>query len=909
MNASRQNTKAASRQIRAKVETFAGFSLRAAVVWLLVVALLLFIADAFSFPVSFAFLALCSAFWVALFAGMSTGIWQFFAGLVLIGVLLYIPARSPNFLLVAQELWLAVQGVAVDKLLKLGYAIFELYAVTRPFLYYTQAQYLMAAFGILSFALSALLVPCFVKRVRFLLPGIVVFIVFLPIFTLNLPDSNWGFALIVCAICGLLVIQHFEKTYYKRKGARRKKPLAAAAKAGFAGFTATVLALSVIALPCAKITTPTPAIAFIDEPINNIRKRLTELLSGESEQSYLPPALWVPRSTEAQKQTYSDILLFTVRASFDTPVYLRGWIGMNYKNDRWELPDQSFITEYKKLFGETFDPDDLTYDYYSIIARYTPFNDTVDLIKFGARTQEISIRCQLRSEFLHIPAIVAGKIYGQDNRSVLVNSRDDNFFDGIFLNPSEQLPLEYKAVTLTQTMQNPEFMKNIENGVIYLLYMRDCVRYYDDILRITEPRYHASIGSNIITEAKLKLRQNNIPFSNKGSILEDYINNPASRASYQQYFTLLDNYLQYAHQFYAQPSGSKLIRELALDIFSKIPKETLAPDTRMPGDFCTERHAVVMAVLNYLSNNMTYTLSPTKAGNARYNAIENFLFVTREGYCVQFATAAALLLRDLGIPVRYVEGYTTDTFSQEGTHYVGDIYDYNAHAWIEVYYDGYGWLKYEATTIYREGTYGQSGEDPTETTAPDTTDTPETLPSDTTEDPDPFESNTEILDTTTLDPTQPKKFSLSPLVPALLCAALLVILILLVKRRGDRALSAKQKLAEAIQAGDFDDSQINDYARKLSDYILNLFAAEGLTPRPGELQQDFARRLTGHFADGAMPSLATLFDYLAKAEFSTELEREELIKLCEYYRFLLPYIWRRLRWTQRLRCRYIRLTV
>ncbi len=76
----------------------------------------------------------------------------------------------------------------------------------------------------------------------------------------------------------------------------------------------------------------------------------------------------------------------------------------------------------------------------------------------------------------------------------------------------------------------------------------------------------------------------------------------------------------------------------------------------------------------------------------RDNYIEAFLFDTKEGYCVHFASAMVLLLRDAGIPARYVSGYI----------YNGDdeyVMSSSAHAWAEAYIDGIGWMTFEPTAI------------------------------------------------------------------------------------------------------------------------------------------------------------------------------------------------------------------
>jgi protein-glutamine gamma-glutamyltransferase len=72
-------------------------------------------------------------------------------------------------------------------------------------------------------------------------------------------------------------------------------------------------------------------------------------------------------------------------------------------------------------------------------------------------------------------------------------------------------------------------------------------------------------------------------------------------------------------------------------------------------------------------------------------------FVTRthSGYCQHFAGAMALMLRYLGIPARVAAGFTSGAYdADQGTWRVNDR---NAHTWVEVWFDGYGWLPFDPT--------------------------------------------------------------------------------------------------------------------------------------------------------------------------------------------------------------------
>ncbi|NLU52661.1 MAG: hypothetical protein GXX10_07345 [Clostridiaceae bacterium] len=105
----------------------------------------------------------------------------------------------------------------------------------------------------------------------------------------------------------------------------------------------------------------------------------------------------------------------------------------------------------------------------------------------------------------------------------------------------------------------------------------------------------------------------------------------------------------------------------------------------------------VIAIEQYLKNNYQYSLNPDIIPPDK-DLVDYFLFEEKEGYCTYFATAMTILLRTLGIPARYVEGYILpSTPSEEGTYIVTNKY---GHAWVEVYFEGFGWLTFEPTPSY-----------------------------------------------------------------------------------------------------------------------------------------------------------------------------------------------------------------
>ena len=72
-----------------------------------------------------------------------------------------------------------------------------------------------------------------------------------------------------------------------------------------------------------------------------------------------------------------------------------------------------------------------------------------------------------------------------------------------------------------------------------------------------------------------------------------------------------------------------------------------------------------------------------------------FLFDLLKGYCDYYATAMVVLARASGLPSRLVTGYASGEFNIERGVYVVTAAD--AHSWVEVYFQGFGWVEFEPT--------------------------------------------------------------------------------------------------------------------------------------------------------------------------------------------------------------------
>jgi hypothetical protein len=113
-------------------------------------------------------------------------------------------------------------------------------------------------------------------------------------------------------------------------------------------------------------------------------------------------------------------------------------------------------------------------------------------------------------------------------------------------------------------------------------------------------------------------------------------------------------------------------------------------------------YAFVASVERYLSRGYTYNQNPP----VRRYPLESFLFSDKLGYCQQFSGAMALLLRMGGIPARVAAGFTSGSFDSASHEWM--VSDIDAHAWVEVWFPHYGWVKFDPTPAVAPARRGQS---------------------------------------------------------------------------------------------------------------------------------------------------------------------------------------------------------
>jgi len=104
---------------------------------------------------------------------------------------------------------------------------------------------------------------------------------------------------------------------------------------------------------------------------------------------------------------------------------------------------------------------------------------------------------------------------------------------------------------------------------------------------------------------------------------------------------------------------------------------------------------IVDRAKNWLTEkDFSYTLRPPRLGK---NPIDDFLFKSRKGYCEHYASAFAYLMRAAGVPARIVGGYQGGEENPYGNYLI--VRQSDAHAWVEVWLDGKGWIRKDPTAF------------------------------------------------------------------------------------------------------------------------------------------------------------------------------------------------------------------
>ncbi len=138
-----------------------------------------------------------------------------------------------------------------------------------------------------------------------------------------------------------------------------------------------------------------------------------------------------------------------------------------------------------------------------------------------------------------------------------------------------------------------------------------------------------------------------------------------------------------------------------VDLYAQVLPDTVGTETRLLLDQIERQsearnpYDLARAIERYLRDPANFTYD-TDVSNVECGGrgITDCFIVSRRGYCEYYATTMAMMLRLRGIPARFVEGFLPGDQIGDG---VQQVRRNRAHAWVEVYFPGFGWVDFDPT--------------------------------------------------------------------------------------------------------------------------------------------------------------------------------------------------------------------
>ncbi len=650
------------------------------------------------------------------------------------------------------------------------------------------------------------------------------------------------------------------------------------AKQGFIGVvTLAISSLVVFALIVPANLGASPKVDVLDVQLKTVRALIQAYMgnNGNITSEILGGDIGSGNVTDDPVE-FNDITKVIAESSKRESFYLRGWIGKEYDSGKWNDADSLDMIRFKQKFGEAFMPDVLYTSYAEFVSRIRhPSED----MGFEYIFSTIAYN-EPGAHLLLVPS------YSVPNRLSYEMGYELHFFgDSVYyLSPGGDMLRDAFSYRGNQRMvyRSSSYIPDY-NYELFMSETEENIRLYE---------YLKGLLKDLGAEKTLYSLRSSVP-RHDSRILELADDNDIRYLLDMFYETALieEEYEKYVYDEYLGLSEKIASSDRMKALYSEITKES------------TSSLNSAFLVADYFRKNYTYTTIPVSGDNGGGDYIESFIFDTKKGYCTHFATAMVNLLRLGGIPARYAEGYYADASEAIPVSYGADIiYQYsvmdkNAHAWVEAYIDGIGWMIFEPTAGY--------GNIPWDEESSSSQNTPSQIPDNDTENTDiPDDNGDESGEDIPLPPVTPDNgFPFAAKLTIVILISLALVLIVVFRPVISRERRRRSFIAHGKSGGTI-----------MMKYLLKVFGYVGIITEEyenlNELSSGAFSKLE-KYTDGSVLSfdkkgLDELLYLLQKNEFAeVELSLSEKMKMRDYIFRITDTIYRNSGFFGKIRSRFI----
>lgn len=413
-----------------------------------------------------------------------------------------------------------------------------------------------------------------------------------------------------------------------------------------------------------SLVTPKPSViprlAYVNavieqvvQPLGGAAAAQQNLFQGINSNLYNPLSLKTQSQLDSLSAPLSDRILFEVAA--EEPLYLKIQSWDKYEDNVWKVGNKD-LQEYKPI--ENFYNDGIKYNVFA------------SLIKKAREEGIVLSSIPETSEIWNYASTSQAK-----RKATVINV--NNFSTKI-------IPIPIGAIDVYSEYGNSENIFMNKLGSCSIREMDTQIRWKSyDVEYMTQRIIKNSFEHKLIeildrTRAESLLNMETFKKGNGESIEISYDNLKVLYDTAEDLKSVYENYTQLPQNI------SERVYNLAQSITEG--KES--------------HYDKALAIEQYFHNSdYVYELNPPRIPSGA-DAIDFFLFESRKGFCIHYASAMVVLARACGLPARYSEGYVADEFDSSIGRFV--VRDKDAHAFPEIYIPGYGWMVFEPTVSVME---------------------------------------------------------------------------------------------------------------------------------------------------------------------------------------------------------------